>query len=229
MNLSGKLLDIGGLCEQAAFNPPLNSAVLNTASSFAEWIFLLQHEGRNERVSEKDKNVRKDFGKDAEVSVQQTFLELAKRGKKFVERDWELVFYDPVIRPCNPFLASSLQINGEPFRCKPDLVIRNVKSGEVAIIERKSTRVPIKHIPAIGWPNLWAQLWCYGWIDDWLDAPNMILIGEIIINKNYYGHTKYESIKEIPIFNRADPVYHEKMLKLFRLYGGHFFERVSTS
>jgi hypothetical protein len=108
-------------------------------------------------------------------------------------------------------------------------VLEHRKTGDIMIIERKVTSVPVEQIPALGWPNLKAQLWCYGWIDDWRDAPNILLVGQLWgatpTRRGYaFCNYKFARLPIYPVWCYRDPEFQLHGAELFQLYGGTVYE-----
>lgn len=119
----------------------------------------------------------------------------------------------------NYFLASSLKVNNQSLRCKPDVVLKHKSLDKILIIERKTTRMSDKFVPKDGWANLATQLWCYGWIDEWLDCKDVTLVGQIWQRTWANSLTMLQSH---PFYQRNDIRYHAACLNWFQKYGGEF-------
>jgi hypothetical protein len=84
----------------------------------------------------------------------------------------------------DPYLISSLEIDGRPLRASPDMVFQEVlpaggdtdKHARIIIVEIKCTNA---EVPPRLWPNVRAQLWAYSKIDEFSDASEIILVGEV--------------------------------------------------
>lgn len=195
-----------------------------TATGFADWVYDLCHPGRNpdgERARQSRKRSR--F---CEKDIEDFRQRFNKLNRHKLGRWWTLEFSDPLDGTAQPFLASSLIVQNSPVRCVPDVVLRNVRTKEILIIERKVTIAKLENIPDEGWPNLRAQLWCYRWIDKWLEAPKLTLIAEI-----WQTSIDAESISKTdfyPCWDRDDRKLHDQSLALFRKYGGSFSPRINT-
>lgn len=140
--------------------------------------------------------------------------------------DWLLEFADPLDNSADPFVASFLKVHGEPLRCKPDVVLRNRINGDILIIGRKITWVPVGQIPAYGWPNLRTQLWCYSWIDQWARTDNVYLVAQIWRrSREYEDYEMIDQSKLVPVsprWQKGDAQFHQECLSLFQTYGGEF-------
>lgn len=89
---------------------------------------------------------------------------------------WKLVFSDRLDAETQSKPISKLRVNGSPIFGVPDLVIQEVLTNRLMIIERKFSAV---QPPLDAWPNVRAQLWAYSQIDDWLDVEDVTLVGEV--------------------------------------------------
>lgn len=160
-----------------------------------------------------------EAGKDGEALIESGRRnQLLLLDKPNYPRDWQLIFADPLDGSTKGFVASRLKVKGEPFRCLPDLVFRQERTGEIIVVERKVTSLPIEHIPRDGWPNMKVQLWCYGWIDDWANAKLVTLVGDIW----HKGRNSPRLSETCPRWRRDDPQFHKECLELFKCYGGEF-------
>lgn len=166
-------------------------------TDFTKWVFSLYQGSPDQKAL--------DEGKQIERSI-------AKLARPPGHPDWELVYRDPLNGKPPALAISGLTVNGKSLWGAPDLVYRHKLSGEVVIVERKSSN---RVIPSDGWPNLRAQLWAYGYIDQWRDAPKITLVGEV------WG------FNDTHISRRAIirwPAHHEPFRKdnaeLFELYRG---------
>ena len=141
---------------------------------------------------------------------------------------WELVYSDPHDGSNDRiFYASNLIVDGNSMRCKPDVVFRDAKSGQIVILERKVTGWKDVNIPQDAWPNVRAQLWCYGWIDEWVEASDVVLVCQFWRRRfgdgcqdgrnpwilNYEVH---------PAWRRSDNDFNSECFSYFSNYGGQF-------
>lgn len=206
------------LITEAQSRPPICQHA--TPSSFSDWIFDLCH--RPSKYKHKTDSLL--MGRVGERRIQ-NFRLWYKRTRLPTPRinshnEWRYHYIDPLddSKSQAPFLASALTVNGNPLRCRPDIVLTN-DIGEIMIIERKITRLrPSRPIPEGGWPNLKAQLWCYSWIDDFRRAPNVYLASQIWIHHD----EQYRLSKSCPRWDKDDQKFQTECLELFTLLGGRF-------
>lgn len=215
---------------------------LATASAFAQWVFNLYH--RNEPralkrkfdkynesgLGENDLTIEEKFhmamGVFTEKSIEELKLWINHDFPRTMCSQWRVIFVDLKDDSYRMFLASRLCVSGQPLRCIPDVVLQNYSTGDILIIERKSTSVPESKVPPMGWANLRVQLWCYSWIDDWIDAPNVYLIGQIWkmpgyeIFCNQRWNFGFHRLNIFPRWDRSDPCFNSRCQALFELYGG---------
>ena len=112
-------------------------------------------------------------------------------------------------------IASYLTFDGEPFRCRPDLVLRHISKEHIIIIGRKTTRQR-RHINRDeSWQNIEAQLWCYSYIDEWADVDNITLIGEIWFD---FDRPAIEPF----VWRKGEREHHQRCKRHFWRYGGTY-------
>ena len=193
------------------------SQIPNTVTGFSNWVFSLYIEESSPR-SLAD-------GKLAEHLIAQRrhgteLIELRKALLRRIPltsmRDWELLDRDPLDDSAPALTISQLAINGRPLWGLPDLVLRNVRTREIMIIERKTVGESVI-VPSDGWPNLRAQLWAYGHIDKYQNAPRIILIGEIWWRRNEFGMI-YIRPSKIIRWDFGDRSFYDQNARLFELY-----------
>lgn len=137
---------------------------------------------------------------------------VARLAKPSESSGWELIYRDPLDTKPTPLKISRLTFNSEPLWGAPDIVYRNLDTGEILIVERKASD---KTIPSNGWPNLKAQLWAYSHIDEFKDAPSITLIGEI------WGMNESKLTRRAVLhWTQIDKDFDAENLELFTLYGG---------
>jgi hypothetical protein len=127
-------------------------------------------------------------------------------------KEWKLIFRDPPGEKPKSFIISALTIDDKPIWGAPDLVFKHKDTGEIVIIERKSTT---REIPSDGWPDLRAQLWTYGHIDEFVDAKKISLVGEV-----WWVNMGIPLIKRTLRWDRKDAVFNIQNRELFKLFGG---------
>lgn len=130
-------------------------------------------------------------------------------------KEWELIYEDPLTEEKQVKLISSLTVLGRPLRGAPDLVFREKATGRILIVERKASN---KEIPSDGWPNLRAQLWAYAQIDEWAKAPQILLRGEIW--GFTYGSRPY--LRGVLRWVHGKQEFEQNNAQLFELYRGQY-------
>jgi hypothetical protein len=130
---------------------------------------------------------------------------------------WRVWFADNTERPSQIFTASRLTVNGAPLKCVPDLVLVHEPSGEILIVERKTTFVSESRIPSDGWPNVQAQLWCYSWIDQFATCPRVRLIGQLWTRSSWGA---LSLCQHHPAWDRTGISHEQYCERLFKDYGG---------
>lgn len=197
------------------------SARRATASHFANWVFDQTTGGRHRPKSALQRATRRErmrlgavSHRDIELFLMQTWAQ-DWLGPKNRSR-WSLWFADRKEGPPRTFTASRLIVAGIPLRCVPDVVLQEERTGEVLIIERKTTTVPEPRIPTNGWPNVETQLWCYSWIDEFADAPDVRLVGQL------WCWNKWSRVlcHRHPAWWRSDTEHEERCRRWFERYGG---------
>jgi hypothetical protein len=194
-----------------------------TVSDFCDWlyeVYLKDFKSKKKRTIA-EKSAAKERGKRAEIEFERSELDhwLSKTldtTRQF--SDWRLLSCS-VTDKDRIYQSSSLVVDGQPITAKPDVVIQNVASGEVLIVERKSTPLLHKYIPRNGWPNLLAELWCYSHIDEWFDAPEVYLVSQIL-RENEFRPPYPHPAEFCPRWRRSDGTFDAYCLGLFQAYGG---------
>jgi len=194
-----------------------------TVTNFCDWIYEVYYKDfkRKKKTTIAEKNAAKERGKRAEIVFERVSLDqwLASTLHTTCQfSDWRLLACS-VTDNDRIYQISSLVIDGQPISAKPDVVLQNDASGEVLIIERKSTPLLHKYIPRNGWPNLLAELWCYSHIDDWFDAPEVYLASQIL-RENEFRPPYPHPAEFCPRWGRSDRALDEYCLGLFQAYGG---------
>jgi len=138
--------------------------------------------------------------------------------------EWKLVYADPPDeKDQRLFRASRLLVDGVAVHGRPDVVLRDVRSGGIIILERKVVHTVEGRRERLreGYPNNWCQMWCYGWVDDWLDAPYVMLVLQYRYrdcSKSRYS----EPLDMVPVNFRDDAEFHARIVGWFDRYGGRF-------
>lgn len=208
---------------------PREPASKATATTFADWVFHKLNPGH--RAAAKTESTQRmrwsgQYGHE-EIERLKSWLQrnrhIARLSHSFGE--WKCVYADPPDRAdAHVFQASCLWINGSPMRCRPDVVLRDEKTGRVIILERKVTHTvrEREHYLAHGYLSHWCQAWCYAWIDDWLNAPDVLLV----LQYWYRDWSRSNWAKRLddfqPVKWRSSRQFHSEILRLFREYGGAF-------
>jgi hypothetical protein len=205
----------------------------NTASDFANWVFEYTHPKHEQLKRESPIHDLQEMGRAAHQwieSIKQSVIALPAAHD--LSSNWELVYSDPHDTTDERlFMASSLIVDGEPMRCKPDVVFRDKQTGCVIVVERKVTTRPQEAIPSDAWPNVRAQLWAYGWVDDWAAAPEVLLVCNFYRrNVEKTGYLMWQSRTQPwilehesrPSWRRSDRAFHEECLGYFRMYRSTF-------
>lgn len=183
------------LIREAKHRPP--PVPRNAVSDFSGWVFSLYRPRPTPESLEDGQRVERAVAR----------LVLPPSNKQ-----WELIFEDPLIENKPIKSISSLTVHGKPLHAVPDVVFREKATGRILIVERKASN---KEIPSDGWPNLRAQLWAYAKIDEWIDAPDILLVGEI------WGFQADKVFPRAVIrWSRNDPDFDRTNSELFQLYGG---------
>ena len=157
------------LASKARLWKPANP--INTATSFSDWIFLID---KGRRSSSSQSKERGQLGEKL-LSQRHWLIPNLPKSKSLRSQEWQVVFKDPLQPKAPIFTASRLTLHGKPLKCRPDCVLKNKTNNVIMIIETKVTSSRVV-VPPCGWANLAVQLWCYSWIDNWLNCPNVILL-----------------------------------------------------
>lgn len=177
----------------------------NRVTDFTKWIHSLYDErGGTYAAMEKGVNVER---------------ELNKIKKPLQHPDWELVLQTPHDESTRRAMAKpipALQIRGKPMWGLPDLVYRHLPSGQLVIVEIKTSD---KDIPLGGWPDLRAQLWCYSQISDpaWESASSIRLVAEVWNKKQGKIYLRRNK-GGLMTWMKDDPDFDKSNRELFDLY-----------
>jgi hypothetical protein len=195
-----------------------------TASHFASWVYRKYHPraGRGEFRQWRAARMRLGQATHADIERYRLWADRRKIGVA-TKSDWQAVFADTHDSDCDKvFFASRLKYNGQPLRCKPDLVLREVSSGKVIIVERKvTTTTHLRRVTEWGYARIRAQLWCYAWIDDWSDAPAALMVSE------WWADQTCSPVR--PCWWRSTPTLQSECLRYFKEYGGQWVEPAPAS
>ena len=183
------------LVKLAALCPP--ETVGHRVSDFSKWVLSLYWPRRDKSALTYGKQIERDIARWTPVPS---------------NRDWELIYRDPLEVKPTPLQISGLTINGQPMVGAPDLVLRHRRNGEVLIVERKGSR---RDLPSDGWPNAKAQLWAYAQIDDWKNAPRVLLAQEVWGD---YGSSARVQLRQVLVWEARDEEFHRQNAELFDLY-----------
>lgn len=170
----------------------------NRVTDFSKWVMSLY-------MNNPIKQSALSHGKYVEKSV-------ARLARPLADKNWELIYRDPLNAKPVPLKISALTVNGDPIWGAPDVVYRNIETGEIIIVERKASD---KVIPINGWPNLRAQLWAYGHIDIFKTSPKITLVGEV------WNFEQSKSVRRAVMrWQLKDSEFYNENAELFALYGG---------
>jgi hypothetical protein len=167
----------------------------NNVTDFTSWIFSLYN---------------KKIDKESLMNGQMVERTVARMEALPGNKEWEVIYEDPLNGEGQIKLISALTVNGRPLKGRPDIVYREKATGKIVVVERKATN---HEIPSDGWPNLRAQLWAYAKIDDWVNAPEVILIGEIW---GFYAGRVY--LRDIRRWVSGEPIFEKTNIELFEMY-----------
>jgi hypothetical protein len=192
-------------------------------TNFCDWLYdvYLKDFKSKKKTTIAEKKAAKERGKRAEVELEREALD------QWLSRtlDTTCQFSEWRLMPCGvtdqdqTYQISALAVDDQPIQAKPDVVLQNEKSGEVLIVERKSTPLLHTYIPRNAWPNLLAELWCYSHIDEWFDAPQVYLVTQIL-RENEYRPPYPHPAEFCPRWHRSDLALDTYCLGMFQAYGG---------
>ena len=192
---------------------------INHASDFADWVFDIEHPRTTESSDwAKYKSKLLAAGKMSHRRIDRLIREESSLKKR---SEWDVIYIDNDSFGRRTYESSSLKIGDKPMRCRPDAVLQHKQTGEILIIEIKTTGLPEYRIPDIGWPNIQAQLWVYSWIDEWLSAPDVRLVGWVW--RRVETRDVVQPVKTFQ-WNRENKQHHEDCMRLFEIYGGKFIQ-----
>jgi hypothetical protein len=169
-----------------------------TVTSFTNWIYRLYIEKPDiEKLS-----LRRSLEREI----------IANRVPVPEHSKWKLDYNGTDGADDNILPISSLTVNGQGIRGKPDLVFREKNTGRVLIVEIK---ISDAYVPSDGWPNLRAQLWAYSKLDLLREAPEIILVGDIWAKTPRLRRARTLS------WNASDRTLNSQCAELFELYKNH--------
>lgn len=179
--------------------PPQSSG--RNVTDFTGWVHDLYTRNRNtESISR---------GSALEPLVERKRLASRKFRDNYSHNQWELVYRGMSEDPYQTLNVSSLQINQQCLRGRPDLVFRHKQSGEILILEIKVSNATLPHE---GWPDLRAQLWAYCHADKFAAAPRIFLASQVWRDDVTEG-----GLIPMPLH---DGLWRNRNEELFRIYGG---------
>jgi hypothetical protein len=169
-----------------------------TPSAFSEWVF---HHTRGQRppalegqlLAEQERGERCRLGAMDHQEINRICKRLGHE-QMVGNGKYEVEYADNDQNTENVFEMPSLQVGKHTVRGRPDLVLKNIRTGHVIIVERKTTSQQrlIDQSEERNWKNIQAQLWCYSYISMWSNAPRMTLVGQLWRN---HGTTLVPTIK----------------------------------
>ncbi|WP_321936263.1 hypothetical protein [Paraburkholderia sp. J8-2] len=214
-----------------------------TASAFAQWVYSLYSTARGdahdrERGIETERGIAirlDEFIEADAVDAEKIEQRRAYRRKKLCDLGdelrsqglaaWELVHCGLHLKdePTKWFSVTDLCVGDEPLRASPDLLFKNRDSGEVIVVEIKSSSM---EIPSNLWPNIWAQLWCYAQIPSVREASRVTVVGEVW-GERWIRESRRVSLTYPHLFMRSSvrldpraPAFDKFFRKLFTIYAG---------
>ncbi len=228
-HVSYKTEDLIRRAKSGSFPPPADRQA-STASGFGKWVYSLQHA---KIISSKDYSETFKNAKKAENSIASLLNGLNGTSfddgkKRFKPTGWETVYEDPLRenQATRNFEAPGLTVMGEPIRCKPDAVLFNRLSGELLIVERKTTTAAT---PDHCYPNIMAQLWCYAQIDfaktGWLEKTGWSKPKGVLLAAELWSYKEMEDIfvnvdrQKYWLWRKGQREFNF-VRQLFELYGG---------
>ena len=193
------------------------------ASTFAEWVFHQTYPNASKRPDVRAKDLdRGRLGHETVLnSVCKSHDFKAKFRRKTSPVDWRPAFVDSEAND-HTYLASSLQVDGLPMRCRPDLIFKHRVKSAVIIVEYKMTRKGHSPRPfdPEGHPDNRAQLWCYSHIDDFRD------VNEVFLVLQFWDATTFEN-KATLTWLRPDQEMEKEARRYFLKYGGDILDPTS--
>lgn len=183
--------------------PPLQAK--HNVTDFSSWVFKLYIKRPSIYAAIK--------GITAETLIEKKRIAALQFTSDYTVSDWTLEYRGLSDSTKAGLEISSLRINGQPLRGKPDLVFKHRHTREIVILEIKASNA---NVPGNGWPNLRAQLWAYGQIDRYADSPKIHLASQV-----WKETTTGEYVISAPIrFDHSDREFNEQNALLFGIYKG---------
>ena len=183
----------------------------NYVTDFSHWVYSLYN-----------KSYPSSITKDAQGEKYINAKRLSSQFKP--PNDWKLLYKDLGAGNKNAKKINKLQIKEKYLVGKPDLVLQNIISKQIIIVEVK---ISDAEIPSDGWPDIRSQLWAYSLIDDWADNKDIILVGEIwgFEKIKIDGITRSEPfVRQSISWRKGDYEFSEQNRLLFKAFGGVIIE-----
>lgn len=200
---------------------PRRGATMATASAFASWVYSLSHPESINRQKHADEKFF--VAKEQEIHIEVMMANFTSPRYRLKAKDWKVLYVDPLnSSTCNQqFEASRLKVDGQPVRCRPDIVFFNYTSRELLIVERKVAVTSAASIPSSCYPNVLAQLWVYSHMN--LEMAGWPLAKKVLLGAELWSNSRFESPddgrKSYWIWTKGDSVF-KPVQELFKLYGG---------
>ncbi|WP_133062286.1 hypothetical protein [Paraburkholderia hospita] len=215
-----------------------------TVSAFAQWLYSLYSTTHGD-VHDRERGIETErgigqglsefFHADMESRDEKMEQRRAYRRRKLCElgdelqnpsfTGWELVHSGLHLLDelTTWYSVPDLCVGNVPLRASPDLLFLNRVTGEVIVVEIKSSEM---EIPSNLWPNIWGQLWCYAQIPFVREASRVTVVGEVWgerwIRESQRARSTYPhlfmraSVRRDPRAKAFDQFFRE----LFKLYAG---------
>ncbi|MEN8783018.1 MAG: hypothetical protein ABF379_01520, partial [Akkermansiaceae bacterium] len=203
-----------------------------TATAFSQFVFEQTTGIKSAGGSRSDSDYQRWTGTITEANMRQYRAVASQAGRCRPETEWKIAVEDQgktdndIVFDCR-----GLTVQGQPLRCRPDLVLRtnpDNPASPVIIVERKvRTDWIYGAVPDLAWPNVRAQLWCYAWITDWdwLQAGRVVLMTEYFWRPHpEFGDPVYMGCRGV--WSRSDWKFNKEAAEHFEAYGGSISEQL---
>lgn len=198
------------LLRMASHYPPRLNRLGGAVTDFSTWVFRLEHPDADSLGLELGRTVERNLLFHDKQDAARKALNTVTAVQPSKAR-WRVLYQDDLSSSGESFSISGLRINERCLVGRPDLVLQEISTGEVFIVERKASNFKP---PTNCWHNVRAQLWAYSMIDEWSKHDAVTLCAETWS----YTPTGEPIDFVIQTWKREDPIFTTCLAELFDAY-----------